>query len=904
MKLSNPFRRTSAPSTRRKSTNTGDRAASSRRSSNLGTSNLLESLRPKLGNVVEEQKRLLEMQLKAVAITQLQGLRGGDGGKTSARALVEAAAKEGVDAGARADAGGDEAAARDVVAQADALVKESNAVGGVFTAKAESLAADAVPPHEPALREAADRAVLGEAGLGDKAEAKALKAAKKAAVSKRKEIAKPAKEELETKIESQAATLLGELQTQARDEAKTRAQQEAVARKAQDQELSTLAKGPVDKGIAEIKASTTKYLAHKLGASSAHWWRSKEVRAFRGEMKAAAREQGNADADAKLRGPGELGPMRKKYVEMDAKRRIYKQAKGSVKTAVTEIAREAAKKITQEAGAKEALQAVALSAAWGKLRSDRRDTKGATKAATRAVEAAKKGIEKDAIARAKAWKDKVLAKPGRDTSRAGASSTDKEEMKSRVKERTGRDGVGTNAVDASIEASTIDKGLGKIGHLIDVAAPNPGDEISVDVELRLPIPDSPAFLVIGFSGAASRGVDSLTAGTSPTTAPTALEVEAELRFGAGIEFILGEGSATFGLFQRAGAVTTAQTMKAFSYGAYRRLASGPAKKLAGLWGGPGKGTGLTRAERSERWAAMVEEEVFAKDGDAFVEVGKSGNLGVESTDAARKLGAGTELGMRVERLRRFDRDSLTQAGYLQESNVGGSANYQVVDFDNEEQAKERRRKAKNITKSNNVTLEASIEHEVAGRTLTLAGELSFEDRKNWEFSVEAGLPVTDTGNADQFEKIAAGLTTAALGLMQLLHGRREQKAANSDENAKSRRARQVGRGVQALEGADTAFAGLQAKGAERLAEAVGSDVGSDRSFDLAIKFVVGRADGAWVTEVILSQRSVHTVELGVGNAGLTVEVERSRRLGAVGYDGSQDVGERRHGDLLGAHTTR
>lgn len=837
-----------------------------------GGNALLEALRPKVQNVVKQQKNLLQNQLQKVAFKGLGALKGGEDGKTSVATLLRNNALSGV----RERASGDGAQAADVRLHEGELAEQAVALGPTLKAKAETLAQVEADKHQEALKTAASAAVTTQTDTSPKAQKRGLKAAANAAAKKRKALYKSSRTTLGETIANDANTLIEGLSAGAKEKARTKAAEEMEARSDLNATVVAATDPAVEKAIKEIKASTTKYLAHKLGASGARWWRSKEVRAFRGQMKGAARDQGNHDVGEELNRQTDLGAMRKKYVAMDAKRRVYKKAKGSVETGVTKIASEAAGKITDNSTAATKLAADATGAAWGRLRVNEQDVKGAKKAADKAVSGAKKGVEKSVEAKAKAWKNRVLEKAGSDTgtgtsqgtSPGTAPSTDKEEMKGKVKEQTAGDKVGKKAVKDSIKATTIDKGLGKVGHLIDVAAPNSGDEVSLDVELHLPVPNSPAFIVIGFSGGAARDVESM-----------ALEVEAELRFGAGVEFVLGEGSATFGLFQRAGAATAAQTMTVFSYGAYRRLASGPAKKLASLWGGSGKGTDLKGAERSERWAAMVEEEIFAKDGDAFAEVGKSLNAGVGSTAAAHKLGVGTEIGARVEKLRRFDRESLTAAKYLEMIDDGQNGiSYAVKDFSGDDKAKKRRRKAKRIAKSKNITLEGSIEREVLGRTVSLAGEFSFEDPENLEISVEASLPVGATEDAGMLEKIAGGVGVGALALMQILNGKREQR-----ENSTSRNARHGGRGLQALEGFDTAFGGLQQRGATKLAETLGgSDVEGDRSFDLAIKFVLGREDGEWAPELILSQKSTHTVELGVGNAGLSVEVERSHRLDTLG----------------------
>ncbi len=662
-------------------------------------------------------------------------------------------------------------------------------------------------------------------------------------------------------------------------------------------QLDTIASAIVPKLAAEGKLKVLNYLAGGLGKGGAHFWRSKELRAFRAKMKAAARTQAYGDIiglmaedevfdDSEL----EVGPAMKDHIEVVAKNEAYHGAKKVVDNTVQQIAEDwIARAWADDAILEEANQA-AIEAAWKVYRENPnpKTWKAAQKAAG---QAAKKSIDaqvKTHLALAKSAKNEVL-KPKEDQ-RVGAAE-DQQKIASMVAENASD--LGLKSIQHAIKCNTTDEGLGIVGKLLDQVIPLPGEQVSLDVSLQIPTGDGVSYVVLKLMGKAGRGITGFsTSGVTTLGNPKRLEVMAQFSIGAGAETFGLKAEASVGFFTRAGSDQgTAATMKALSYGGYR-AASGINSHFGDWWAGGGKGSLLSKEERAEKWAAAIEEQVFMESDDedaenknAFADVGGSlsGSGGIKVADVFS-----AELGLGGEVFKRYDADALKSS---LDSDASNPLFGQPVQ--SPEQARQRRKKAKGRTTSS-FGASASVEVAINNQGVAFNGSISMENdfdqnvaRDNWGVEISAEISA-GTDPLSKLEQIAAGIVTGSLSIAQNLAAiiKKQKAGPGIDILADITQITNAGLSNQITSGLAEAWAVDGSKfdmgiGASGVPDAA-SGIGAKSAIQVAITF--GKSGGKGVFRFEIRDSKGIDIAVGMGSVGLSVSAAKGKRILAIGYE--------------------
>jgi len=572
-----------------------------------------------------------------------------------------------------------------------------------------------------------------------------------------------------------------------------------------------------------IEQATEKYLRGKIGVGHVRRWRSPELKAWRAKMKDEARTQAYDDiqgivdnpstaSDAKLKQKlGEQGDATKRYVRLNAKKRAYSKAKGSVDGAMKDIAHTGAVKSLIDAKTKDELRGIARKAAFTAIRG--KANARAVRAATgRALSSKMKAVEGKAVKQAQRWKNELIGKVSKadlvSKTEAPTGVTSEADAKTKTKDKTKADKVGEKAVTASLKAATVGEGFGLIGKLCDVTVPNRGDSCSVSVELQIPIPETPAFLLIKVSGSAERGVTNRKLDGDNMAEASSLAFETEVAFGAGVDLWGLKADGSIGFFVRAQAMSTDKTMKAISYGGYRSACrlnnnlanfwatgrnSKAAKKARQHEGANNADYDGSRTLEAEMWAAMIEEQVFlrkkkitpamrtvldkkhrgqpltpadkrkikgliqekfAVDEDAFVELG--GSLEARAAFNAQVLEG--EVALRGELADRYDGDVIKGAlGKRKQlaKNGAHNANIAIAKAGNTKADALARRKLIKPKKQGGISLATSLTAKFGEQAVMFEGEFA-GGSDGWSLNIGAGLSFTsgeDITSADRISSI-------------------------------------------------------------------------------------------------------------------------------------------------------
>lgn len=667
----------------------------------------------------------------------------------------------------------------------------------------------------------------------------------------------------------------------------------------QDQ-LDAIATAVVPELVANGKLKVLNYLAGGLGKGGAHFWRSKEVRAFRAKMKSAARTQAWSDISAIVQqgdifddAESEIGPAMQQHIEVAAKNIAYAKAKEAVDAQMQRIAEDwISRAWADDAIIAEAKEA-AISAAWNVYKENPKEStwKDASKAAAKAAARAVNAQVKIHLELARTAKNEVL-KPTEE--QQVQSAEDQQEIASMVAEEASD--VGMKSVQQAIKCNTTDEGLGIVGKLIDQLIPLPGEQASLDISLQIPTGDGISYVVLKLMGKAGRGITGFsTSGVTTLGNPKRLEVMAQFSVGAGAETFGLKAEAAIGFFVRAGSDQgTAATMKALSYGGYR-AASGIKSEFGNWWAGGGKGSHLSAEERAEIWAAAIEEQVFkeseganAESKNAFVDIGGSlgGNIGLGVKDV---FSAGLALGGEV--FKRYDAAAL--AASLGEERFGKPVTGAA-------QAHERRKRAKGRTTSS-FGVSASVDVKILGQSVSFAGSLSMEDdfdqnvaADNWGVEISAAIS-TSQDPLSAVEKIAAGIVTGALSVSQNLVAIAQKQ--------------KVGPGIDIMADiTQIANAGLENQIASSLAKlwsVEGSKfdmgIGASGTPDAApgmlttstiqVAIIFGKSGGKGVFRFEIRDSKGVDLSAGLGSVGLSVSAAKGKRILALGYESGGFVAE-------------
>lgn len=395
----------------------------------------------------------------------------------------------------------------------------------------------------------------------------------------------------------------------------------------------------------QIKAA----VVSKLGVGRGAWRRSKELNAFRQELKDAARAQANQDIEEELQSQGSTGAMAK-YEKMRAEVEAYSTAKGSVDETMRKEATKIATQVAVRSQYKTDMNQVAIAAA------NEAALKFVSKDPDLQQENSLKAIQSAKIIAAQT-KAKQLAKPHLETAidkarsitkgseKATALQDNDQSLKGRVKEQVKTDEVGKKAIKAVVDADTLTKGFDKVSTLIDANAPSPGTGATLSIELRIKDPQTGGYFISQLSGEASKEQE-----------------EGEpLEVSLGAEFSLGGGWERFGLDLNAQAgfffnSTSNETKKAvglISYGLYRTLQTKDLDSTVAnaIWGYGGKSALKDKGQEAETWATAMEEYLFTDgNGNAtdsssveiggLVKAGVKANLGVMTGELEGKGSVG------------------------------------------------------------------------------------------------------------------------------------------------------------------------------------------------------------------------------------------------------------------------
>ncbi|NJN94245.1 MAG: hypothetical protein HC875_09220 [Anaerolineales bacterium] len=204
---------------------------------------------------------------------------------------------------------------------------------------------------------------------------------------------------------------------------------------------------------------------------------------------------------------------------------------------------------------------------------------------------------------------------------------------------------------------TIDSSLTKVAPLIDLAVPTDGTSGEVETELKIPIP--PAYVGGRLKVEAERDEGYV-------------KLKTELVITGGADIGIAELGGELGGYLEAKAKTTSDAMRLISYGLYRRVRESKAnvREVASkIWGGSTSET--IGYKRAERLAANVEENIFARDEEAYVQTGAlakaRGEAGI-NLNKEKKVGLEGELAFQAGRnfnkksVEHFKKKFLTKEG--------------------------------------------------------------------------------------------------------------------------------------------------------------------------------------------------------------------------------------------------
>lgn len=669
---------------------------------------------------------------------------------------------------------------------------------------------------------------------------------------------------------------------------------EGVNRADHEPALDEMAAAALAAELAPARERVAAYLRKGLGVGGAGFTRSSQVRAFRARMKTAAREQAARDIDQALPPATGQRTATQDYMAVAAREKAYAPAKESVDHALADKAEQWLAANWDAAAMADDARAAVKDAAWPTLAEGPGSAKRQAAAAKAARGAAKTALAPVAEAKLQAaqdWKNRIV-KP-EDSGAAEVEAERKQYWLSRtVADRASSEHVGQRALQTAIEANTTDAALGKVGQFLDQMLPQPGDSASLSIELKIPIPDSPAYVTLKLEGKAGRGTTGFsTSGVTTLGDPKRLEVMARFSVGVGAETFGLKGDLSVGFFVRAGAnAGTAATMKSLSYGAYRSAAA-LNDAFGNWWAGSGKGSELSAVERAERWAAMVEEQVFAADDSAFADIGGTVGASGKANAGFATLGASASGDM----FRRYDKAGLAASI--------GDDRFALALGQGRQAAEDRRRAAAGRTVGS-IGFSLTAEAAIAGQKVAFGASFSAEKAggddntfaKNWGVELTAALGFAP-GTMSEVEQIAGGFVSGILSTMQNVgQAAQKQKAGSAVLDSTAEFARLLNAGMK----------NELTNGLGKLWEVDGSQLGNvvgdstsaiDKAAGLATSsslqaaVIFGMAGGKGVFRIEVRDTKSMSINIGGGvNVGVTVQADRSKRLLALGGVGDGQGG--------------
>ncbi|OCT13647.1 hypothetical protein A8709_18845 [Paenibacillus pectinilyticus] len=424
--------------------------------------------------------------------------------------------------------------------------------------------------------------------------------------------------------------------------------------------------------ITKILEPLKKDVLLKLGVGRREFRRSKELNEYRQGLKDAARTKVNAQIDAEITSAGQTAtgttpattnpatsiasstPMKKEYMKMATKAIAYKDSK----QLVDDVMAEESKKIIQALLPKDEtilkLTNAGKSAAYEIARKSGAEAskiqtasiKGANALAEKLLLAKKEEAILDARKLTKGTKATAATATTAATSATTPDTVKAQQVLADIQNDDKTKAVAKAVIKKSVEAPDLNSGFNKIGKLIDLSTPNPGDASSLDFELKIPIASAAggghAYFLFGFGGEAEREAEDLTVNT-------------QLTFGAGFSTFGFDANARFGLFLEGKGKDTDSVMNLLSYGLYREMNDIKPAAAAHFWGLGGR-SGDSKLVEAEKWAMMIEEQHLVD--EAEVSVGGLAKLAMEANVGVAEFSA--ELA--VKRLSKYNKEIIEKKG--------------------------------------------------------------------------------------------------------------------------------------------------------------------------------------------------------------------------------------------------
>ncbi|RTE03539.1 hypothetical protein [Paenibacillus whitsoniae] len=407
----------------------------------------------------------------------------------------------------------------------------------------------------------------------------------------------------------------------------------------------------------------------KLGVGRGEFRRSKELNEFRDKLKTAAREKVNQQIEAEItrsQSPASAGggtsgtspspaltaamnsPMKAEYMKMATKAIAYKDSKQLVDevmateadaiiealtpkndtiTALTNIGKSAAYEVARKSGStREQIRAAGVKAATAQAEKLLKEKKDLAVLEARKVTKGTKAVGTTAATRPDPAK----------TQQVIADIQDNDKTKKMAK----------TVITKSVEAPDLNSGFAKIGKLIDISTPNPGDSSSLEFELKIPVASAAggghAYFLFGFGGEAEREAEDLT-------------VNSQLTFGAGFTTFGFDANARFGLFLEGKGKDTDSVMNLLSYGLYREMATISSAAAGHFWGKGGR-SGDSKLVEAEKWAMMVEEQHLVDESE--INVGGLAKLAMEANVGVAEFSAEVAF----KRLSKYNKEIIEKKG--------------------------------------------------------------------------------------------------------------------------------------------------------------------------------------------------------------------------------------------------
>ena len=653
----------------------------------------------------------------------------------------------------------------------------------------------------------------------------------------------------------------------------------------------------MDKKFTSRTTKMKKALTSDFGVKGMSWRRSKEARAWRLGLKDVGRKQAVLDVHAAMVTKNINLETEKAFYELKAKQKVYGTTKESIATVLAAGVNDILEKnwtdyeddvLAEAAGS-------AQNAAWLVFKDALQAGKSVDKVKKSAASAAKAsaiGVINRRYLESREMtiqiKRKVMDKPNKDAATAEPASV--QNLDQQVVKQVKDDEIGSKALDTVIEADSVTSGLGIVGKLLDQVVGSAGDQISLSVEVRIPIPDSPAYVSFTLTGKAARGIDgAMTAGVPVFGDPRRLEVMLDLAFKVGVDLIGFDANAGLNFFVRGGGNDTALCMKAFSYGAYRTIAviSGDA---ANWWAGADKAVKGSKTHFAESWAAMIEEQAFEK-GGAYVDIGAG--LGASATAKFQAGGSGVEAGLSggVGAFWRYDEDALKDSlgnRYAMAIPTKDPITGKDLTTDQLKELAKKRRSDVGGRGGASWGLSASVKAEIAGQGVTFAGSISGPMDKA-EFGIElSGTISYQAGPTSTLvEKWGPGCATAIANLVKNLIGMRKAKAGGVLGGAAD--VTQIvnsGLGNAITNGLASAWTVPGSQSSLDIFSSATPDptAGLGTSSTLQVALIIGWDGKAPIVRLEIRSGRKLEVNATMGSVGIKVSAEKTSRLLAVGYD--------------------